>query len=149
MVGITREPIHPENVINMSRTDNSGCVATYVGLIRDNSYGKQVLSVEYSDSGGRAEDGLRQIETEIRQKWPVNNMAIFHRIGKLNVGDINLVIAIACGHRPEAFAACQYEVVFPAAIGFKNLFATQFHPEKSGRIGLTLLRNFAQWDGAD
>ncbi|MEE8391181.1 MAG: imidazole glycerol phosphate synthase subunit HisH [Anaerolineae bacterium] len=47
------------------------------------------------------------------------------------------------------FATCEYEATFPAAIGHKNLFATQFHPEKSGRIGLTLLRNFSQWDGAD
>jgi glutamine amidotransferase len=52
------------------------------------------------------------------------------------------------GDTSHIFAACEYGVVFPAAIGFKNLFATQFHPEKSGRIGLTLLRNFAQWDGA-
>jgi glutamine amidotransferase len=49
----------------------------------------------------------------------------------------------------HVFAACEYEVMFPAAIGHKNLFATQFHPEKSGRIGLTLLRNFSRWDGAD
>jgi glutamine amidotransferase len=49
----------------------------------------------------------------------------------------------------HVFAACEYEVTFPAAIGHKNLFATQFHPEKSGRIGLTLLRNFSRWDGAD
>ena len=46
----------------------------------------------------------------------------------------------------HVFATCEYEVTFPAAIGHKNLFATQFHPEKSGRVGLTLLRNFSQWD---
>jgi molybdopterin synthase catalytic subunit len=110
MVGITSEPIHPESVIDTVKTDDSGCVATYVGLIRDNSHGKAVLSVEYIDTGGMAEAGLQQIETEIRQKWPVNNMAIFHRIGRLNVGDINLVVAVACGHREEAFAACHYAV---------------------------------------
>lgn len=48
----------------------------------------------------------------------------------------------------NTFATCEYEITFPAAIGYKNLFATQFHPEKSGRIGLNLLRNFSQWDGA-
>jgi glutamine amidotransferase len=45
------------------------------------------------------------------------------------------------------FATSDYELVFPAAIGRRNLFATQFHPEKSGCIGLNLLRNFSQWDG--
>jgi len=53
--------------------------------------------------------------------------------------------------QPEAeqcvFVRCEYELAFPAAIGYKNLFATQFHPEKSGRIGLALLRNFSVWDG--
>jgi glutamine amidotransferase len=48
----------------------------------------------------------------------------------------------------QVYATCEYEVPFPAAIGYKNLFATQFHPEKSGRRGLNLLRNFACWDGA-
>jgi glutamine amidotransferase len=47
----------------------------------------------------------------------------------------------------HVFAICEYEVTFPAVIGYKNLFATQFHPEKSGRVGLTLLHNFSQWDG--
>jgi glutamine amidotransferase len=46
------------------------------------------------------------------------------------------------------FASCEYGVDFPAAVGYRNLFATQFHPEKSGRIGLALLRNFCVWDGA-
>ena len=47
------------------------------------------------------------------------------------------------------YAVCEYESTFPAAIGHKNLFATQFHPEKSGRVGLNLMHNFSQWDGAE
>ena len=47
----------------------------------------------------------------------------------------------------NVFATCEYEITFPAAIGYRNLFATQFHPEKSGRIGLTMLENFARWKG--
>ncbi len=45
------------------------------------------------------------------------------------------------------FGTCEYEITFAAAIGYKNLFATQFHPEKSGRLGLNLLKNFSCWDG--
>lgn len=50
--------------------------------------------------------------------------------------------------RPEEiYATCDYGVEFPVAIGKDNLFATQFHPEKSGKAGLSILRNFSQWDG--
>ena len=110
MVKITTQPLSPEAIVNQTKTTDSGCVVTYVGLIRDNSMGKQVLSVEYSDPQGKAEEGLQQIVDAARQKWQLNDMAIHHRIGKLNVGDINLVVAVAAGHRGEGFAACQYAI---------------------------------------
>ena len=110
MIEITEEPISPELVVNKIKTDSSGCVVTYVGLIRKYSQGKPVLSVEYEDSKGMAENKLQEIANEVRQKWQINNLAICHRIGKLEVGDINLVIAIASAHRQEGFAACQYAI---------------------------------------
>ncbi|MFC1909791.1 molybdenum cofactor biosynthesis protein MoaE [Chloroflexota bacterium] len=110
MVQITDQPLNPGSVINSVKTDDSGCVSAYIGLIRDNSNGKPVQSVEYSDEDGAAVEGLRIIESEIWQKWPVNSMAIVHRVGLLEVGEINLVVAIAACHRGEAFAACQYAV---------------------------------------
>jgi len=110
MIEITEKPIRPENVIDKVKTDSSGCVVTYVGLIRKTSRGKPVLSVEYQDSDGKAESKLQEIASEIRQKWPVNNLAMCHRIGKLKVGDINLVFAVACAHRKEGFDACQYAI---------------------------------------
>ena len=108
MIRITDKPISPELVVNEVKTDSSGCVLAYIGLIREQSGGKQVLSVEYKDTGGTAEDSLRQIASEAGEKWQVENIAIIHRVGKLNVGDINLVVAVASAHRREAFATCQY-----------------------------------------
>ena len=107
---ITDKPILPELVVDKVKTDSSGCVLAYIGLIRENSRGKQVLSVEYKDTKGTAENRLREIASEVRQKWQLNNIAIYHRIGKLKVGDINLVIAVASAHRQEGFAACQYAI---------------------------------------
>jgi len=107
-------------VIGQVKTSSSGCVATYVGLIRNYSHDKPVLSVEYKDTGGTAEKRLEQIASEIRQKWPVNNIAICHRIGKLKVGDINFLVAVAAAHRKEGFAACQY-----AVDRFKELMPTR------------------------
>lgn len=120
MIELTPKPILPELVISRVKTNSSGCVATYVGLIRDYSHGKQVLSVEYKDSGGRAKKGLEQIAGEIEQKWAVNNIAICHRIGKLKVGDINFLVAVAAAHRREGFAACRY-----AVDRFKELMPTR------------------------
>ena len=110
MIEITEKPISPELVINKVKTDSSGCVVTYVGLIRDYSQGKPVLSVEYEDTEGTAERRLQEIASEIGQRWQLNNLAICHRIGKLKVGEINLVVAIAAAHRQEGFAACQYDI---------------------------------------
>ena len=110
MIEITEKPISPELVVSQVITDSSGCVVTYFGLIRDHSRGKPVLSVEYEDVGRKAERRLQELATEIKQKWLINNVAICHRIGKLKVGDINLVVAIAAAHREEGFAACQYAI---------------------------------------
>ena len=110
MIEITQNPISPELVINKVKTDTSGCVAAYIGLIRQYSQGKQVLSVEYSDAQGKAAGKLQEVADETRKKWQINNIAIYHRIGKLKVGDINLTVAIAASHRQEGFAACQFVI---------------------------------------
>ena len=110
MVEVTDKPISPELVIDKVKADASGCVATYVGLIRSHSLGKAVLSVEYKDAGGTAQRRLQQIADQAKQKWQLENLAIAHRVGKLKVGDINLVVAVAAAHRREGFAACQYVI---------------------------------------
>jgi molybdopterin synthase catalytic subunit len=110
MIQITNKTISPEKVVSQVKTPDSGCVVTYIGLIRDNSHDKKVLSVEYQDADGKAVDRLREIAEEIKQKWPVNQVAICHRVGKLKVGEINFVVAISAGHRGEGFAASQYAV---------------------------------------
>ena len=110
MIEITQKPISPESVVNKVKSDTSGCVVTYIGLIRHYSQGKQVLSVEYEDTQGTAKDRLQQIASEIGKKWQVNNIAICHRVGKLRVGEINFLVAIAATHRQEGFAACGYAV---------------------------------------
>jgi molybdopterin synthase catalytic subunit len=110
MVKITPQPLSPESVANQVKTRGSGCAVTYVGLIRDTSRGRPVAWVEYSDPDGTAAAKLEQIVTEASNKWRLNEMAIYHRTGRLKVGDINLVVAVAAAHRREGFAACQYAI---------------------------------------
>jgi len=110
MVEITAKPISPQVIVNRVKGDKSGGVITYVGLIRESSRDKKVASVEYRDSDGKAASRLGEIANETNQKWQLNAIAICHRTGRLKVGDINLVVAIASAHRKEGFAACQYVI---------------------------------------
>ncbi|MDD2471561.1 MAG: molybdenum cofactor biosynthesis protein MoaE [Dehalococcoidales bacterium] len=110
MIAVTSETLSPEEVVRATKTDDSGCVCTYVGLIRDNNRDKMVEYVEYSDKGTESVKVLQSIVDEAREKYPVNEMSLVHRTGKLKVGDINLVIAVAAGHRKEAFEACAFAV---------------------------------------
>ncbi len=120
MIAITDKPISPELVVGKVKTDSSGCVVTYIGVIRGCSQGKPVLAVEYKDPEGTADNRLSEIATEIKQKWQLEDIAICHRIGKLKVGDINLVVAVASAHRQEGFAACQYAIDW-----FKQIIPTK------------------------
>jgi molybdopterin synthase catalytic subunit len=108
MIEITKETISPEQVVNRAKTNSSGCVVTYVGVIRDHSEGKSVLSVKYQDSKGNARKRLQEIADEAGKRWQLENVALSHRIGELKVGEINLVVAVASAHRSDGFAACQY-----------------------------------------
>jgi molybdopterin synthase catalytic subunit len=120
VIELTTKPISPEAVVKGVKTSGSGCVAVYVGLIRNNSYGKPVASVEYSDPKGTAKATLEKMAGEIRRQWTVEGIAIYHRIGKLEVSDINFMVAIAAAHRQEGFAAAQY-----AVDRFKELMPTR------------------------
>ena len=110
MIEISKNQISPQQVIDRVKSDNSGCVVSYIGSIRNYSQNKPVLSVEYQDTEGDAENKLREIAHEAGKRWQLNGLAITHRIGKLKVGDINLVVAVASAHRKEGFAACQYTI---------------------------------------
>lgn len=108
MIEVSDKPIAPGLVIDKVRAGSSGSVAVYIGMIHEYSRGKPVLSLEFQDPAGTAADKLRDVSSAVTQKWQLDDIAICHRIGKLKVGDINLIIAVAAAHGSEAFAACQY-----------------------------------------
>ncbi len=111
MIEITQDPILPEAAINCVRNNAYGAVIAYVGTVRDMSHGKKVLFLEHQDSLKElARKELERIAGEIQVKWSLDDVVIFHRIGKLRVGEILLVVAIGAPHRQEAFEACQYAV---------------------------------------
>jgi len=110
LIEITRDPILPEVAINKVRKSAYGCVVTFVGMVREiSSSGKKTLFLENKASAEEwARQELQQIAEEVHTRWQLEDMTICHRMGRLKVGEITLVVAIAAPHRREAFEACQY-----------------------------------------
>lgn len=110
MIEITHEAIEVQPVIDKVRKSAYGAVVTFVGTVRDNSEGKQVLYLEYDAYPEMAKKKLSEIATEIQARWDSIDVAIVHRVGRLEKGETAIVIAVGSAHRLEAFQACQYAI---------------------------------------
>lgn len=88
----------------------AGAIVTFQGTVRDNARGRQVLYLEYDAYPAAAEKMLAQIGDEIRERWGIDRVAITHRIGRVEVGEPSVAIAVAAPHRAEAFDACRYAI---------------------------------------
>lgn len=110
LVDITTHRISAGIISRRVRRDSHGAVVTFSGVIRDNSEGKNVLSVEYEAYHEMAEKELRRIGEEIKEKWGLEDVALVHRTGKLNIGETAVVIAVGAPHRKAAFQACEYAI---------------------------------------
>ncbi len=110
MIKITSEPIAAQPVIDNVRKNAYGAVVTFVGTVRNNFEGKRVLYLEYEAYPEMAEKKLREISAEIQERWGISDIDIVHRVGRIDVGDIAIVIAVGSPHREEAFQACQYAI---------------------------------------
>ena len=110
MIEITDKAIDPRPITASVRRDSNGAVVTFLGTTRRTSMGKTVLHLEYEAYRPMALRKLREIAAEVTEKWPIQDVSIYHRIGRLEIEDISLVVAIASPHRKEAFQACGYVV---------------------------------------
>lgn len=110
MIEVVHEPLEPEAVTAQVRRNSNGAVVTFLGTTRDSTGGRTVLFLEYEAYQPMAERKLAEIADEIRARWPVDDVAIAHRVGRLEIGDVSLVVAVGSPHRKQAFAACHYAV---------------------------------------
>jgi len=107
---VTEDEITAQMVIEAVEHPGAGAIATFLGTVRDHSRGRRVLYLEYDAYPEMAERTLRQIGEEIRERWGLDRVAIVHRIGRLEIGEASVAIAVAAPHRAEAFEACRYAV---------------------------------------
>lgn len=108
---ITFAPLSLEEVYALADDAANGAVVVMSGMVRNQTDGKAVIALEYQAYQPMALGVFTQIAAEIRKTWSdVNRVVIYHRTGRLKIGEISVLVAVGCPHRSEAFAACQYAI---------------------------------------
>jgi molybdopterin synthase catalytic subunit/molybdopterin converting factor small subunit len=103
---LSEEPLDPASVVEDVRSDRAGAVATFIGTTRIESRGRAVHYLEYEAYGGMAEKVMAELAEELKGRYDLCEVAIAHRTGRVEIGDLSVVIAVSSPHRADALAAC-------------------------------------------
>jgi molybdopterin synthase catalytic subunit len=108
---ITFAPLSLAEVYGLADDAANGAIVVMSGTVRNQTEGQSVVALEYQAYEPMALRVFAKIAADIRQQWSdVNRVVIHHRIGRLQVGEISVLVAVGCPHRSEAFAACKYAI---------------------------------------
>jgi molybdopterin synthase catalytic subunit len=108
LVRLTRAPIDLAALLPASPAD--GAVCLFVGVVRNENGGRRVRYLEYEAYEDMALPLMEQIAAEALQRWPLTGVRMVHRLGRLEIGEPSVAVAVTSPHRPEAFAACRYAI---------------------------------------
>ncbi|WP_020531335.1 molybdenum cofactor biosynthesis protein MoaE [Flexithrix dorotheae] len=110
MIKITDQPINITEVIELVNASGAGAIDVFIGTVRNKTQEKQVTRLEFEAYDGMAVKEMQKIAESAKSKWPVQKIAIYHRKGVLEIGEVAVVIAVSTPHRKDAFEACQFAI---------------------------------------
>lgn len=110
LIKITDIPIEPSDVIDLVKTPDSGAINVFIGTVRNSTKNRDVKQLEFEAYNTMAVKEIDKIIAQAKKKWPISSMAIYHRVGVLEIGEIPVVIAVSTPHRQQGFEACQYAI---------------------------------------
>jgi molybdopterin synthase catalytic subunit len=110
MIRLTHNAIDYHALTESVRRPDCGGVALFLGTVRDLTDGKVTVALDYEAYPAMAEKKMAEIEADTRSRWPVGDIALIHRLGRLDVGEVSVAVAVSCPHRAEAFAACRHAI---------------------------------------
>lgn len=110
MVRLTRDVIDFHALTEQVRRNDCGAVVTFLGTVRDLTGERVTVALDYEAYPAMAERKLAEIEADTRARWPVGEMALVHRLGRLEVGAVSVAVAVSCPHRAQAFDACRHAI---------------------------------------
>ena len=100
-------PLSIDAAVDEVRMDDAGAIATFVGTTRRRSRDRDVLYLEYEAYEGMAEEVMEQLADALERTHDLCGVAIHHRIGRVDIGETSVVIAVSAPHRADALAACR------------------------------------------
>ena len=110
-IEVTTEPLSERAVARAVEDAGAGALALFSGVVRNQTGGRRVKFLEYEAHGPMALAKMREIAQALRERWPmVGRIALVHRIGRLEIGESSVMIAVSSPHRGEAFEACRFAI---------------------------------------
>lgn len=110
MIALTHEVIDYHALTRQVIRPNCGAVVLFLGTVRDLTGDRVTVALDYEAYPGMAEKKMAEIEADTRSRWPVGDIALVHRLGHLEVGEVSVAVAVSCPHRNEAFEAGRYAI---------------------------------------
>jgi molybdopterin synthase catalytic subunit len=107
-VRLVRGPIDVSSLAGATPAD--GAVCLFVGVVRNENKGRPVVRLEYEAYEEMALPLMQEIAAETARRFPVNGVHLVHRLGRLEVGEASVGVAVSSPHRAEAFAACRFAI---------------------------------------
>ncbi|MGH7197709.1 MAG: molybdenum cofactor biosynthesis protein MoaE [Candidatus Omnitrophota bacterium] len=107
---ITESPIRVSEFLGVLPPASCGAVASFVGVVRNHDHGRAVWKLYYESYRPMAEKRIGSIIEEAKGRWPVEEIKVLHRVGRLGIGEAAIAVRVSSAHRAEAFAACEHVV---------------------------------------
>lgn len=105
MVELTYEPIDTAALLDAVNSPQAGAVVLFLGTVREFTHGRRTVALDYECYPGMARKKMEELEAEARQRWPIIHCGIVHRLGRLELGEASVAVAVSTPHRNDAFEA--------------------------------------------
>lgn len=107
---LSDKTLNEQACLDFVKTDDSGGIVTFVGTVRNQTKGKRVLRLDFEAYEPMAVSEMKKIAEQAVEKFSLKKIAIYHRVGSLEIGEVPVVIAASAAHRGAAFDACEYAI---------------------------------------
>ena len=108
MIELNAEPLNIQKAIDHVSDGSVGGIDVFIGTVRDSTKGKKVIALEFEAYEKMAVSEFEKIVVQAADLWPIHKTAILHALGKKQIGELAVVIAVSAAHRDAAFKACRY-----------------------------------------